>query len=340
MHPLARHLRTALLVVSLLCTSLAFGLSARQALAADATREVLTEGLNFNPVFLEVPAGTTVVWRNATGPSHRIVEQSQRFGSPLLSQGITFSQLFTNAGVYPYFCEIHPGPMRGEIRVVNAVAPVPQLQVPAPGAQLPAMGTQLRWANPASARQVHLQVIPANNDGPGVDVLLGLATQLEVPAPPAWYGLLPGMTYRWRVRTSDQELPIGAEHPTWGTWGEATFRTPGADSGTITAVAPAPGGGAASLTPTLTWANSRGDVYYYEVQLSRDAGFNTDAGTAIAAVYGALIHGGVSTPANSYTIPASAPLDSGATYFWRVRPRVQGDGQPVAFSPNFSFRTP
>ena len=41
---------------------------------------------------------------------------------------------------------------------------------------------------------------------------------------------------------------------------------------------------------TLTWANSRGDVFYYELQLSRDPSFNTDGVTAIAPVYGALIH--------------------------------------------------
>lgn len=340
MKPLAHRLRTPLLAIGLFSTSLAFGLSAQGALAADTTREVLTEGLNFNPSSLEVTTGTTVVWRNATGPTHRITEASQRFRSQPLSQGITFSHTFTNAGTYPYWCEIHPNSMKGEIRVVDPPPPGPQVQAPTAGALLPTMGTQLKWINSPAARQVHLQVIPANNDGPGVDVVLGLATQFEVPAPPAWYGLLPGMTYRWRVRTSEQELPISAEHPTWGPWAEATFRTPFAGSDTLTAVSPPSGSGAPSLTPTLTWANGRGDVFYYELQLSRDAGFNTDAGTAIAPVYGALIHGGMSTPANSYTVPSTAPLEPGSTYFWRVRPRVQGDGQPVPFSPNFSFRTP
>lgn len=160
--------------------------------------------------------------------------------------------------------------MKGEIRVVEAAAPRPVLQVPAVGAVLAAMGTKLQWTNPLGARQVHLQVIPANNDGPGVDLVLGLASEFEVPAPPAWNGLLPGMTYRWRVRTTDQELPVPTDHPTWGAWGESSFRTPSVDSSGITAVSPANGGSATGFTPTLTWAHPRPDVFYYELQLSKD----------------------------------------------------------------------
>lgn len=130
------------------------------------------------------------------------------------------------------------------------------------------------------------------------------------------------------------------DHPTWGAWGESSFRTPSVDSSGITAVSPANGGSATGFTPTLTWAHPRPDVFYYELQLSKDPSFNTDGVTAVASVYGALIHGGVTAPPNSYSVPESAPLEAATTYYWRVRPRIQGDGLPVAFTPNFSFRTP
>jgi hypothetical protein len=53
-----------------------------------------------------------------------------------------------------------------------------------------------------------------------------------------------------------------------------------------------------------------------------------------------LIHGGVAAPPNSYRIPAGFPLQAGVTYHWRVRPRVQGDGTPVGWTPARMFKTP
>jgi plastocyanin len=317
--------------------------------AALETAEVHMENLRFVPETLQVFTGTTVVWRNVTGPTHKVREESLRFVSPNIPQGGTFSFTFNNSGTYRYWddievCEptcVKPHTfMRGAILVVDPPKPAPLPQAPAPGATLAGLGTSLMWTNPLGARQVHLQVAPANNDGPGVDVILGPQTSFELPAPPAWFGLLPGMTYTWRVRSTEQELPVPSDHPTWGAWGTATFRTPVVDSTGISFVSPLLGSVAGSLTPTLTWATARTDLFYFELQLSKDSSFNTDGVTAFAAVYGALVHGGVTNPLNSYTAPANAPLEPRTMYFWRVRPRVQGDGVPVTYSAVFSFRTP
>src|SRR5205814_354137 len=108
----------------------------------------------------------------------------------------------------------------------------------------------------------------------------------------------------------------------------------------ISASAPRPGGAVSTLTPTLTWANTDDRIYYYEVQLSKDSSFITDPSRATAAVYWNLVHGGQTQPLNSYTVPQSFPLEPKSTYFWRVRPRVQGDGTPVEWSSTFSFTTP
>lgn len=216
----------------------------------------------------------------------------------------------------------------------------PMLNSPAAGATLSNFGPTLSWTNPSGARQAHLQVIPSNNDGPGVDVYFGSSvSSFQIPPPPQWYGMLPGMTYTWRVRVSDATTAVGLDDPSWSQWAQRAFRTPSVNSSTIKAVAPAIDAGVSTLTPVLQWSNTRSDVFYYEVQLSKDATFNTNPSTATAMVYSALIHGGVTSPVNSYAVPSGFPLEDHTTYYWRARPRVQGDGSPVAWSSTFSFRT-
>ena len=41
---------------------------------------------------------------------------------------------------------------------------------------------------------------------------------------------------------------------------------------------------------------------------------------------------------NSYVVPAAFPLEAGEIYYWRVRPRIQGDGDPLPWSA--SLRVP
>ena len=223
---------------------------------------------------------------------------------------------------------------------VTAAPAAPTLTSPAEGVTLTNFGPGLTWGNPAGTTQYHLQIVPANNDGPGVDVQVGSAgAAFAVPAPPNWYGLLPDMTYTWRVRVSNAPAFVSLTDPSWSSFAERRFRTPAVGSATISAVAPTNGGAVTTLTPSLQWANSRADVFYYEVQLSKDPGFNTNPATAIASVYSALLHGGVTGPKNSYAVPPSAPLEDRTKYYWRVRPRVQGDGRPVSFSAAYSFTT-
>ncbi|MEK7217234.1 MAG: endo-1,4-beta-xylanase [Chloroflexota bacterium] len=200
----------------------------------------------------------------------------------------------------------------------------------------------LTWSNPTGTTQYHLQVIPASNDGPGVDLHVGSPdTSFQIPPPPQWYGLLPDMSYTWRMRVSDASAFVDLNDASWSSWAERTFRTPAVSSATISSVvSPPPQSSSAIFTPTLQWANSRTDVFYYEVQLSRDRTFTTDPATATAMVYGELRHGGATNPRDSYTVPTSFPLEASSTYFWRVRPRVQGDGTPLPWSTVWTFATP
>jgi hypothetical protein len=284
-----------------------------------------------------------VTWTNLDGAGHTATGAG--FDSGVLRQNGVFTHTFATPGSFDYHCDIHPS-MRGTVTVTAPPAsPVitpgpPVLSAPGPGATLPGLGTTLQWANAEAISQVHLQVTPANGDGPGIDALLGSPqTSFAVPVPPGWYGLLPDMTYTWRVRGSAAFQAVGADDASWTPWSESTFRTPAVSGAGFIAVAPTQGGLSSGLTPVLQWAPGRPDLFYFELQLSRDATFNTDPTTATAMVYGALVHGGVTTPANSYTVPAAFPLQAGVTYSWRVRPRVQGDGRPAAWSPTFTFTT-
>lgn len=218
-----------------------------------------------------------------------------------------------------------------------AINEAPRLSAPADNATLTTFGPTLSWENPAGVTQYHIQVTPANNDGPGVNIMAGQAgTSFTVPAPPQWYGLLPGMGYTWRVRVSDAPSMLDEGDGSWGPWSPArTFRTPTASSSTVTLASPADGAPVTGVTPTLNWTEANTNIFYYEVQLSRDRSFGPNA-----FLYWNLLHGGVTTPPNSYVIPAEFPLEHSTTYYWRVRPRVQGDGTPVEWSLAGSFRTP
>src|SRR5688572_7904662 len=82
-----------------------------------------------------------------------------------------------------------------------AITAAPTLTNPADGETLASFGPTLAWQNPPGTTQYHLEVVPFNNDGPGVNLHVGSpAGTLPIPPPPQWFGLLPDLTYTWRVR--------------------------------------------------------------------------------------------------------------------------------------------
>ncbi|MSQ10253.1 MAG: CAP domain-containing protein [Dehalococcoidia bacterium] len=214
-----------------------------------------------------------------------------------------------------------------------------QLRSPPEGASISEFGTTLQWTVPGGITQQHLQVAPKSPVGPGIDTLLaGQVTSFVVPAPPGWYGLLPDMTYVWRVRTSAANTGLDANSPLWSPRAERTFRTPMATTSSVRQTSPANGASVPNVRPNLQWS-APNSLFYFELQLSIDSTFTTDSATATAAIYSALVHGGVAAPPNSYQPPADAPLQPNALYHWRVRPRVQGDGTPLPWISTFTFTT-
>jgi len=225
--------------------------------------------------------------------------------------------------------------------VPEAAPGAPQLTAPPDGAHLPDLGTNLAWTNPPGTTQYHLEVVPFNADGPGIAMVRNLEDSFII-APPRMgegnYVLLPDMGYTWRIRASDKSSFAPPGDPSYGPASQRTFRTPAVSSAGITAVEPVNGGPVNSRTPALRWENSDSRVFYYEIQLTKSASFDTAEGAA--PVYWELVHGGLVSPLNSYQVRPAFPLEAGVRYYWRVRPRVQGDGQPVVWSRTFSFQTP
>lgn len=234
----------------------------------------------------------------------------------------------------------------GEFEVAAAslpASPVANLTSPGNGEQLPDIGVNLSWTNPLGTIQYQILVVPFNEDGPGINLIRNAETSFTI-APPAFggadpnYVLLPDMSYVWRVNTTTSARPP-AEVRDWSPSSARIFRTSGISSSTISPVSPRDGETAGGVHPTLVWTNNDPRVFYYEIQVSRDPSFGLAVPHA-GALYWELRHGGLTAPLNSYTIPPNYPLEPSITYHWRVRPRVQGDGEPVAWTPAASFQTP
>jgi plastocyanin len=82
-----------------------------------AAVEVRIIDFAFDPPLLEVPVGTTVVWRLVEG-YHTVASADFRLNSPILENvGDSYSYTFTEAGIYDYICGIHPD-MLGVVQVV------------------------------------------------------------------------------------------------------------------------------------------------------------------------------------------------------------------------------
>ncbi|MBI4497294.1 MAG: S8 family serine peptidase [Chloroflexi bacterium] len=226
---------------------------------------------------------------------------------------------------------------------VLAVIPRPRLTRPDDGALFVDLAPRLAWSNPPGATQYQIQVLPFNLDGPAINLIRNAETAFPVPAPVMGQGnyiLLPGMTYTWRVRTTTLTTRLEEHAPGWSAWESRAFRTGPPTSATIRPVSPANGAQVSGLTPALTWDNLNPAIFYYEVQVSRDPTFETHPVRGTMPVYWNLVHGGETTPLNTYTVPAAFALEPATRYSWRVRPRVQGDGVPVAWSETWSFQTP
>jgi plastocyanin len=75
----------------------------------------------FMSAILRVPVGTTVTWTNADWLPHEVSGIGWGGVQRMLMPGDTFAHDFTEAGIYPYSCPLHPG-MSAVVLVGDAAA--------------------------------------------------------------------------------------------------------------------------------------------------------------------------------------------------------------------------
>src|ERR1700745_1691382 len=92
-----------------------FQASAQQSLSSV---EIKIDNFSFGPMELPVPVGTTVPWINRDDIPHTVVstDDPKTFKSKGLDTDEKFSFTFTKAGMFPYFCSLHPR-MTGKVIV-------------------------------------------------------------------------------------------------------------------------------------------------------------------------------------------------------------------------------
>jgi len=70
----------------------------------------------FGPQAITVPVGTTVTWTNSDDIPHTAVSTDGVFKSKVMDTDEKFSYTFTKAGIYSYYCSVHPK-MTGQVVV-------------------------------------------------------------------------------------------------------------------------------------------------------------------------------------------------------------------------------
>ncbi len=85
------------------------------------TAAVSYRNITISPDTLRVKVGTTIRWTNYDPVEHNVTSRGgpQRFASPPLGEGATFSIVAAHPGLIHYLCTIHPTSMNGTIEVVR-----------------------------------------------------------------------------------------------------------------------------------------------------------------------------------------------------------------------------
>jgi plastocyanin len=87
-----------------------------------ADGEIELRAVAFVPDEITTSAGSTVTWTNTDGFDHTVTAgtaaapEEHAFHSTL-GEGDTYSQVFDEAGLFDFFCQIHPVNMTGTVTV-------------------------------------------------------------------------------------------------------------------------------------------------------------------------------------------------------------------------------
>ncbi|HEV8556914.1 MAG TPA: cupredoxin family copper-binding protein [Actinophytocola sp.] len=106
---------------------------AKPAAAASST-SVAIMNFAYSPATLTITVGDTVTWTNHDSAPHNVVvsDGPEKFTSPTLQTGQSFSYTFTKAGTYAYYCSIHPN-MKATVTVQGGGTDPPPTTPPGTG---------------------------------------------------------------------------------------------------------------------------------------------------------------------------------------------------------------
>jgi plastocyanin len=77
--------------------------------AVGVNQVLLTANDAFEPAIIQVPAGTTVTWKNTDTDAHTVTFMPMFANSGGMPQNAIFTFPFTTTGAYTYFCQYHQG---------------------------------------------------------------------------------------------------------------------------------------------------------------------------------------------------------------------------------------
>jgi amicyanin len=103
-------------VAAMLLGPVAGALLAFGAVAAQEENVVTIDNFTFTAPELTVAVGTTVKWVNHDDIPHNVINKDRVFRSKALDTDDSYSFTFASAGIYDYFCGLHPH-MQGKIIV-------------------------------------------------------------------------------------------------------------------------------------------------------------------------------------------------------------------------------
>ena len=101
--------------MALATAGLAAAIHLQPASAVEANTIVMKD-FHFSPMSLDVPLGTTIIWKNLDEEPHTVASDSGLFRSGGLDRNDSFTFTFDKPGTYGFICSIHPT-MKGTIVV-------------------------------------------------------------------------------------------------------------------------------------------------------------------------------------------------------------------------------
>ena len=111
------HLVLALAVIIVLLAGCAAQTSAAAA-PVETAQVTMPPSYRFDPPAIQVPAGTTVTWRNADNFTHSVSVAGGKLPFLNLPPGQSGAITFDQPGAYPYICTYHAQDMKGTVIVV------------------------------------------------------------------------------------------------------------------------------------------------------------------------------------------------------------------------------